>query len=116
MRFFKVYNADESDHELVFAKNHWQASSIARTIWRENGYRCRHFKVVELCLPASVQEGREPGGLVYEPARTPKEIRWKGKSYQVASVTVRIAMTTCIGLAVFQGNKEATMPHPLIEA
>ena len=51
MRLFKVHNAEESDHELVFAKNNRQAASIAKTIWIENGYRCRHFKVVELCLP-----------------------------------------------------------------
>ena len=76
MRLFKVYNPDESDHELVFAKNHRQAASIAKTIWQENGYRCRHFKVVELCLPASIEEGRQPVGLVYEPAATPKEVRW----------------------------------------
>ena len=74
MRLFKVYNPSESAHELVFAKNHRQAASIARTIWAENAYRCRRYKVVELCLPASVKEGREPVGLVYEPATTPKVI------------------------------------------
>ena len=73
MRLFKVYDADESDHELVFAKNHRQAASIAMTVWAENRHRCRHFKVIELCLPASIQEGREPVGLVYEPATMPKE-------------------------------------------
>ena len=46
MRLFKVYNGDESDHELVFAKNHRQAASIAQTVWDENDYRCRRFKVV----------------------------------------------------------------------
>jgi hypothetical protein len=51
MRLFKVYNGNESDHELVFAKSHRQATSIARTVWQGNGYHCRHFKVVELCLP-----------------------------------------------------------------
>ena len=76
MRLFKVYNSDESDNELVFAKNDRQAASIAKTVWQENGYRCRHFKVVELCLPASIREGREPVGLVYEPATTPREYRW----------------------------------------
>jgi hypothetical protein len=76
MRLFKAYNGDESDHELVFAKNHRQAASIAKTIWDENGYCCRHFKVVELCLPAGIKEGREPVGLVYEAATAPKEIRW----------------------------------------
>jgi hypothetical protein len=75
MRLFKVYNAAESDHELVFAQSHRQAASIARTIWDENGYHCHHFKVVELCLPVSIEEGREPVGLVYEPAMTPKNIR-----------------------------------------
>jgi hypothetical protein len=73
MRLFKVYDAAESDHELVFARNHRQAASIAKTVWEENGYRCRRFKVVELCLPSSIEEGREPVGLVYEPATTPKE-------------------------------------------
>jgi len=76
MRLFKVYNSDESAHELVFAKNHRQAASIAKTIWDENGYRCRRFKVVELCLPASFEEGHEPVGLVYEPAIRPKDVRW----------------------------------------
>jgi len=76
MRLFKVYNPDESDNELVFAENHRQAASIAKKIWDENGYRCRRFKVVELCLPASVEEGREPVGLIYEPASRPKEVRW----------------------------------------
>jgi hypothetical protein len=76
MRFFKVYNGDESDHELVFARNHHQAASIAKTVWGENGFRCRQFKVVELCLPKSVTEGSEPVGLVYEPAATPREYRW----------------------------------------
>jgi len=76
MRLFKVYSPDESDHELVFAKNHRQAASIAKTVWQENGYPCHHFKVVELCLPASIEGGREPVGLVYEPATTPREIRW----------------------------------------
>jgi hypothetical protein len=74
MRFFKVYNGDESDHEVVLAKNHRQAASIVKTVWDENGYRCRHFKVVELCLPESIKEGSEPVGLVYEPAITPKQI------------------------------------------
>ena len=76
MRFFKVYNGDESDHKLVFARNHRQAASIAKTVWKEVGYRCRQFKVVELCLPASIKEGREPVGLVYEPATAPREYRW----------------------------------------
>jgi len=56
--------------------NHRQAASIAKTIWGENGYRCRHYKVVELCLPASIKEGLEPVGLVYEPATAPKVYRW----------------------------------------
>ncbi len=74
MRLFKVYNCDESDHEIVFARNRREAASIAKTVWGETGYRCRHFKVVELCLPASIQEGGEPVGLVYEPASTPKVV------------------------------------------
>lgn len=74
MRLFKVYHGD--DHEFVFARNHRQAASIARTVWAEQGHRCRHFKVVELCLPASIKEGREPVGLAYEPATTPKDIHW----------------------------------------
>jgi hypothetical protein len=76
MRFFKVYNGDESGHELVFAKNHRQAASIARTVWQERNYNCRHFKVVELCLPESAKEGSEPVGLVYEPETTPRQYRW----------------------------------------
>ena len=76
MRLFKVYNGNESDHELVFARNHRQAASIAKTVWQENGRNCRHFKVVELRLPESLKEGGEPVGLVYEPATTPKEVRW----------------------------------------
>jgi hypothetical protein len=76
MRLFKVYSAEESDHELVFAKNHRQAVSIAKTTWEENGCRFRHFKVVELRLPASIDESREPVGLVYEPATMPTEYRW----------------------------------------
>jgi hypothetical protein len=75
MRPFKVYNSDESDHELVFAGNHRQAASIARTVWQEKGYKCHHFKVVELRLPGRIEEGREPEGLVYEPATAPKEYR-----------------------------------------
>lgn len=74
MRLFKVYNAAESDDELVFARNHWQAASIVKTVWSESGYQCRQLKVIELCLPVSIEEGREPVGLVYEPATTPKEI------------------------------------------
>jgi hypothetical protein len=76
LRLFKVYNADESDYELIFAKYHRQAASIAKIVWDENGYHCRNFKVVELCLPTSIKQGREPVGLVYEPATTPKEYRW----------------------------------------
>ena len=76
MRMFKVYDADEWSYELVLAKNHRQAASIAKTVWHENGYRCRHFKVVELCLPESVKEGGEAIGLAYEPATTPKKYRW----------------------------------------
>lgn len=75
MRLFKVYNADESDYELAFASNHHQAASIARAVWQENGYQCPLFKVVELCLPSSIKEGRKPVGLVYEPATTPKKVR-----------------------------------------
>ena len=73
MRLFKVYNGDESAHELVFAKNHRQAASIAKTVWGEDGYQCRRFKVVELCLPDSIKQGCEPVGLVYEPATAPRE-------------------------------------------
>ena len=77
MRLFKVYNGDESSHEIVFAKNHRQAASIAKTVWHENGYHCRHFKVRELWLPSGIQEGGEPVGLVCEPATAPNEYRWK---------------------------------------
>jgi len=75
MRLFKVYCADESDSELVFAKSHRQAASIARAVWHENGFRCRHFRVVELQLPDCIKEGPEPVGLIYEPATMPKEVR-----------------------------------------
>jgi hypothetical protein len=73
MRLFKVYSADQSAHELVFAKDHRQAALIVKTVWQENGYKCRWFNVVELCLPAS-GEGCEPVGLVCEPVTTPKEV------------------------------------------
>lgn len=59
MRLFKVYNAEESDSELVFAKSHRQAASIARAVWYESGCRCRHFKVVELQLPDGIKDGTE---------------------------------------------------------
>lgn len=75
MRLFKVYNAEESDSELVFAKSHRQAASIARAVWYESGCRCRHFKVVELQLPDGIKDGTELVGLVYEPATMPKEVR-----------------------------------------
>ena len=54
MRLFKVYNGDESDCELAFAMNHRQAASIAKTVWNENGYRCRTSRWSSFaCLQAS---------------------------------------------------------------
>jgi len=73
MRLFKVYSADESDNELVFARSHRQAASIARAVWHEHGFRCRHFKVVELQLPAKMETN--PVGLIYEPATMQKDVR-----------------------------------------
>ena len=65
MRMFKVYSADETDHELVLARSPHQAAQIARTVWAEAGTPRHHVKVVELVLP-------ENGlGLVYEPNTTP---------------------------------------------
>ena len=65
MRMFKVYDADEMDHQLVLAKTPFQAAQIARTVWAEGGDPCHHVKAVELVLP----EGGM--GLIYEPNTTP---------------------------------------------
>ena len=67
MRMFKVYDADEMDHQLVMAKTPFQAAQIARTVWAEGGDPCHHVKVVELVLP----EGGT--GLIYEPIKRPVE-------------------------------------------
>jgi hypothetical protein len=67
MKMFKVYDADEMDHQLVLAKTSFQAAQIARTVWAEAGDPCHHVKVVELVLP-------EAGvGLIYEPIKRPVE-------------------------------------------
>ncbi len=65
MRVFKVYSADETDHELVSARTPYQAAQIARTIWAEAGTPRHDVKVVELRLPES------DVGLIYEPATNP---------------------------------------------
>jgi hypothetical protein len=67
MRVFKVYNADQRDHEIVLARTPFQAEQIARTVWTEAGCPRQHVKVVELVLP----EGDV--GLIYEPNTTPIE-------------------------------------------
>jgi hypothetical protein len=67
MRLFKVYDADEVDHELILAKSPFQAAKNARSVWAEAGCRRHHVKVVELVLP----EGDV--GLIYEPNMTPVE-------------------------------------------
>ena len=67
MRVFKVYTADETDHELILAKTPLQAVRIARTVWDEAGTPHHHVKVVGLCLP----EGGV--GLIYEPNTKPVE-------------------------------------------
>lgn len=71
---FKVYDADERDHQLILAKSPFQAAMIARTVWTEAGCPRHHVKVVELVLPAG------DVGLIYEPNTTPVEYpRKKGK-------------------------------------
>lgn len=65
MRLFKVYAADEADHELVLAKSLFQAAQIARTVWAEAGTPRHKVRVIELRLPDG------DVGLVYEPAMTP---------------------------------------------
>jgi hypothetical protein len=67
MKMFKVYSADETDHEFVLARTPYQAAQIARQVWVEAGTPRHHVKVVELVLP---EDGL---GLVYEPATTPTE-------------------------------------------
>lgn len=67
MKIFKVYDADEIDHELVVAKTPFQAAQIARTVWAEAGETCYHVKVIELVLP------RTGVGRIYEPIKTPIE-------------------------------------------
>lgn len=65
MRLFKVYDADEAEHELVLAKTPYQAAQIARTVWAEAGTPRHKVKVTELVLA----EGDV--GLIYEPATNP---------------------------------------------
>ncbi len=65
MRVFKVYTADETDHELILATSPYQAAQIARTVWAEAGTPRLHVNVVELVPP----EGDV--GLMYEPATNP---------------------------------------------
>jgi hypothetical protein len=67
MRVFKVYSADELDHQLALANSPHQAAQIARTVWAEAGTPRHGVKVVELVLP----EGNI--GLIYEPAANPVE-------------------------------------------
>ncbi len=67
MKLFKVYNPDESDHQLILARSHLQAARIARTVWAEAGTPQDHVKVVELRLPDG------DVGLIYEPNTTPVE-------------------------------------------
>jgi hypothetical protein len=67
MKMFKVYDANEMDHQLVLASSPYQAVQIAKTVWAEGGTPRHHVKVVELRLP----EGGV--GLVYEPNTAPVE-------------------------------------------
>jgi hypothetical protein len=67
MRIFKVYDADEMDHELILAKSPFQAARIARVVWAEAGCLRHHVKVVELVPPQG------DVGLIYEPNTTPVE-------------------------------------------
>lgn len=73
MRMFKVYDADESDHQLILAKSPSQAADIARTVWAEGGTPQDHVKVVELRLPDG------DVGLVYEPNTMPVEYPKAGR-------------------------------------
>jgi len=65
MRIFKVYNATETEHQLVLAKSPAEAADIARTVWAEAGMLQTQMKVVELRLPDG------DVGLIYEPNTTP---------------------------------------------
>lgn len=65
MRLFKVYDADEDDHQLVLAKNPAHAAEIATTVWDEIGTPQSQVHVVEMQLPDS------DVGLIYEPNTTP---------------------------------------------
>jgi hypothetical protein len=65
MKMYKVYDANESDHQLILANSPSQAAGIARTVWAESGTPHHQVKVVELVLP----EGGM--GLIYEPNTTP---------------------------------------------
>ena len=67
MKMFKVYDADEMEHQLVLASSPFQAAQIARTVWAETGDPCHHVKVIELVLP----EGGV--GVIYEPIKRPVE-------------------------------------------
>jgi hypothetical protein len=67
MRLFKVYSANEADHQLVLAKAPFQAAQIARTVWSEAGSPHNRVKVIELVMP----EGDV--GLIYEPNTMPTE-------------------------------------------
>ena len=73
MRLFKVYTADEADHQLVLARSPFESAEIARTVWTEADTPHHHVKVFELRLP----EGDV--GLVYEPATTPIEYPRPGR-------------------------------------
>ena len=73
MRMFKVYTADEEDHQLVLARLPLQAAQIARTVWSEGRAPHHYVKVVELRLP----EGNV--GLIYEPNTTPIEYPKAGR-------------------------------------
>jgi hypothetical protein len=65
MRLFKVYDADEDDHQLVLAKHPAQAAEIASTVWAEIGTPQPQVHMVEMQLPDSEV------GLIYEPNTTP---------------------------------------------
>lgn len=65
MRLFKVYDAAETEYQLVLAKHPAQAAEIASTVWAEIGTPQTQVNVVELRLPES------DAGLIYEPNTTP---------------------------------------------
>ena len=57
-------SGDKSASELVVAKSHRQAASIAMTAWDLAGLRFQDYKVVELYL-LPVEEGQADVGLIY---------------------------------------------------